>query len=205
MTNYDFKSIFIMLIFLVEGLSPVLGLSLIALELNIKKWILKSIKITLPLMGIAYFILGLNQLLHADKVQILLYSVAISLFLHYLQKRNPDKNAQVLGIVLIVTHIFTQYWEIPLFILAHLGHPAFGYHGSIDQVYLLLVFYLGLRFTKKTIEMKDLILLLIPLIVTTLVFYSNPIAFTYVTPAYFLVRCISCICIGKFFLDRRLP
>ena len=204
MTNFDFKPFFIMLIFIVEGLSPVLGLSLIVLQTNLKKWVLKLIKIALPLMGITYFLLGLNKLLYVDKVQILLYSVTISLFLHFLQKRNPDKNAKVLGIVLIVTHIFVQYWEIPHFVMAHLGSAVFGYHGSIDQVYLILVFYLGLRFTQKTIDKGDILLLSIPLIFTTAVFISNPTSFTYVTPTYFLVRCTSCFCVGKFFLKRRL-
>lgn len=204
MINFDFKPFFITLIFIVEGLSPVLGLSLIVLEINLKKRVLKVIKIALPLMGIIYFLLGLNRLLYVDKVQILLYSISISMFLHFLQKRNPDKNAKVLGIVLIVTHIFVQYWEIPHFIMAHLGSTVFGYHGSIDQIYLILVFYLGIQFTQKRIDTGDILLLSIPLIFTTAVFISNPVSFTYVTPLYFLVRCTSCFCIGKFFLRRRI-
>lgn len=204
MISSDFKPFFITLIFIVEGLSPVLGLSLIVLEINLKKWVLKVIKIALPLMGIIYFLLGLNRLLYADKVQIFLYSISISMFLHFLQKRNPDKNAKVLGIVLIVTHIFVQYWEIPHFIMAHLGSTVFSYHGSIDQIYLILVFYLGLKFTQRKIDKWDILLLSTPLIFTTAVFISNPISFTYVTPTYFLVRCTSCFCVGKFFLRRGL-
>ena len=156
MIRFDFISIFWTIIFIVGGLSPVLGLSLFILDVDIKKRLLTFIKLTFYTMGITYFLLGqLNSSLFIDNEQILLYSIAISLFLHFLQIKNPDKNKEVLGLTLIVTYVFFQYWEVPLFIMAHLGIPPFTYHGSIDQAYLILVFYIALRFTNKVIDKID--------------------------------------------------
>ena len=203
MNPFEFKPILWTIIFLVEGLSPVVGLIIIAFEVDVKKWLLTFIKNMLTIIGTTYMLLGImNSNLFPDKEQLILYSVSICLFLHYLQIKNPDKTAKVLGIVLIVTHLFNQYWEIPLFILAHLGIPPFEYHGSIDQIYLLLVFYVALRFANIKIAKKDIVLLSIPLLTTTLAFVSNPVAFQYVTPLWFLVRCLSCFCLGKFFVER---
>jgi len=187
----------------VQGFSPVIGLSLILLEIPIKKWYLTFIKIALPTLGIVYCILGqiISNSAFPDYWQILLYSIAVSLFLHLLERKNPDKTTKVLGIVLIVTHLFSQYWEIPLFIIVHLGLLGYGYLGSVDQLYLVLVFYLALRFSNISIAKKDLIILSIPLIFSTLAFYFYPIIISYVSPLWFLARLISCICLGVFFLE----
>jgi len=205
MSTHESQSLFLTIIFLVEGFSPVLGLYIIAFGVDVKNWVLTIIKTSLPIMGIVYFTLGIiRSPTYSVNEQFLLYSITISIFLHFLQIKNPDKPANVLGITLIVTHLFSQFWEFPLFIMAHLGVPPFTYHGSIDQIYFLLVFYLGLRFTDKIIEKRDIIILAIPLIATTLTFISNPVAFQHMTPIWFLVRCLSCLCLGKFFLDRRV-
>jgi len=185
-----------------QGLSPVLGLFIILFEFNIKKWILTFIKTVLPTIGIAYCILGqISNPAYPDYWQFLLYSTAISVFLHFLQARNPDNNTKVLGLVLIVSHLFSQYWEIPIFIMAHLG-LLYGYLGSIDQLYLILVFYLALRFSNISIAKRDLITLSIPLVFTTLAFYFYPVIISYVSPLWFFARLLSCFCLGKFFIER---
>ena len=186
-----------------QDLSPVAGLLVINLEVNVKKWFLTFIKTVLPIIGISYCILGqISNPAYPDYWQFLLYSIAISVFIHFLQVRNPDKPTKVLGISLIVASLFSQYWEVPLFIFAHLGFPFFEYLGSIDQAYFLLVFWLALKFMNISIAKKDLRILSAPLILTIIAFYSNPIVFTYVTPLWFLVRCFSCLCLGKFFIER---
>lgn len=205
MTPHELQIFIWTCIFLLLGFLPVLGLILLVSDIKVEKWFLKIIKYVLLIMGITYFILGLiNKSIFPDNEQIILYSITISLFLHFLEIKNPSKATEVLGIVFIVTHLFSQYWEIPLFIMAHLGSSAFGYHGSIDQLYLLLVFYLALRFTDKTIDKRAIVILTIPLLSTTLAFISKPVAMQYVTPLWFLVRCLSCFCLGKFFLERRV-
>ena len=186
-----------------QGISPVLGLLVINLEVNVKKWFLTFIKTVLPITGISYCILGqISNPAYSDYWQFLLYSIVISIFIHFLQVRNPDKPTKVLGLVLIVAPLFSQYWEIPLFMLAHLGVSCFEYLGSIDQAYFLLVFWLALKFMNISIAKRDLIILSAPLILTTITFYSNPVVFNYVTPLWFLVRCFSCLCLGKFFIER---
>ena len=201
----DFDFVFWTIIFIVGGLSPVLGLSLFVTEFNIKKRYLTFIKRSLPTMGITYFILGLiNNSLFKDNEQILIYSIAISLLLHFLQSKNPGKDKEALAQTLIVTYIFFQYWEVPLFIMAHLNIPPFTYHGSIDQAYLILVSFISLKFTEKTIDKIDLALLSIPLLATTIAFIWEPVAMSYVDPLYFIVRSLSCFCLGKFFIRRRL-
>jgi len=156
----------------------------------------------LPTIGIAYCILGqISNPAYPDYWQFLLYSTAISVFLHFLQARNPDNNTKVLGLVLIVSHLFSQYWEIPIFIMAHLG-LLYGYLGSIDQLYLILVFYLALRFSNISIAKRDLITLSIPLVFTTLAFYFYPVIISYVSPLWFFARLLSCFCLGKFFIER---
>jgi len=203
--HFDFQSVFWAIIFIVGGLSPVFGLSLFVIELDLKKQFLTFIKYALSIMGITYYILGnINSSLFINNEQILIYSIVIPLFLHFLQLKNPDKNKEVLGLTLILTHIFSQYWEVPLFIMAHFKIPPFTYHGSIDQAYLILVFYTALKFTKKAIDKIDIVLLLIPLLATTIAFIWEPVAMTYVDPLYFIVRCLSCFCLGKFFIRRRL-
>jgi len=154
-------------------------------------------------MGITYYILG--QILNPpfpDSPQVLLYSLTISLFLHFLDKKNPDKTTRVLGIVLIVTHLFSQFWEIPMFIMGHLEIMGYVYLGSIDQLYLILVFYLALRFCNISIAKKDLIILLTPIIFTTIAFIFDSVIYTSVPPLWFFSRCLSCFCLGKFILDR---
>ena len=133
--------IFQTIIFIVQGLSPVVGMSIILLNISIKKWYLTFIKTVLATIGITYFILGFtSKHMFPDYWQVLLYSITISLFTHFLQRKNPDKNTNVLGIVLIVTHLFSQFWEIPMFIMGHLEIMGYVYLGSIDQLYLILVF-----------------------------------------------------------------
>jgi len=191
--------------FMLHGLLPVAGLLIILFEVNVKEWYLNFIKTVLPFAGIAYCILGqISNPPFPDYWQFLLYSFTISILLHFLQKKNPYKNTKVLGIVLIITHLFSQYWEIPLFIIVHLGLLGYGYLGSVDQLYLILVFYLALRFSNISIAKKDLITLSIPLISTSLAFYFYPVVISYVSPLWFLVRLISCFCLGKFFVERSI-
>lgn len=190
---------------IVQGLSPIAGLLIILIEVRVKEWYLNFIKVVLPALGIAYCILGLiSNPTFPDYWQVLLYGLTVSLFLHLLQRKNPDKNAKVLGIVLIVTHLFSQYWEIPMFIIVHLGlfGYGYGYLGSIDQLYLILVFYLALRFSNISIAKKDLILLSAPIMFSTLAFFFYPVMISYVSTLWFLVRCFSCFCLGKFFVER---
>jgi len=191
--------------FMAQGLSPVIGLSIILLEIPIKKWFINFIKTVLSMTGIAYFILGqISSPPFPDPWQLLLYSLTVSIFLHFLDIRNPDKTTKVLGVVLIVAHLFSQWWEIPMFIIVHLGlfGYGYGYLGSIDQLYLILVFYLALRLSNISIAKKDLMLLSAPIIFSTLAFCLNPIMISYVTPTWFFARCLSCFCLGKFFLER---
>ena len=157
----------------------------------------------LPTMGIAYCILGqISNPAFPDYWQIFLYSIAVSLFLHFLQRKYPDKNAKVLGVVLIVNHLFSQYWEVPIFIMVHIGMLGIGYLGSIDQLYLILVFYIALRFSNISIAKGDLIILLTPLVFTTITYLLDPVIYSYVPPQWFIVRCVNCFCLGKFFLER---
>ena len=157
----------------------------------------------LPIMGIAYCILGqIFSPAFPDYWQIFLYSLAVSFFLHFLQRKYPDKNAKVLGVVLIINHLFSQYWEVPIFIMVHIGMLGIGYLGSIDQLYLILVFYIALRFSNIYISKRDLIILLTPLVFTTITYILDPVIYSYVPPQWFIVRCINCFCLGKFFLER---
>jgi len=186
-----------------QGFSPVIGLSIILLEIPIKKWYLTFIKTVLPSLGIAYCISGqISHYAFPDYWQIFLYSIVISLFLHFLQRKYPDKNAKVLGVVFIVNHLFSQYWEIPFFIMVHIGILGIGYLGSIDQLYLILVFYLALKFSNISIAKGDLIILLTPLVFTTISYLLDPVIYSYVPPQWFIVRCVNCFCLGKFFLER---
>lgn len=186
-----------------QGLSPVVGIAIILMGIPIKKQVLKLIKISLALFGAIYFIVGyMNYLAVPDYWQVMLYSITISLFIHLLQGRNPDKGSKVLGVSLIVSHLFSQWWEIPLFIIVHLGLLGYGYFGSMDQLYLILVFYMALRFTNISIAKSDLILLLIPLVFTSLAFYFRPVIIYYVNPLWFFARALSCFCLGRFFIER---
>lgn len=196
-------NILFQLAIIAQGLSPVAGLLIILFEVKIKKWFLNFIKTILPIFGISYCILGqTTNPPFPDYWQILLYSLSMSVFLHLLQNRNPDKNAKVLGITLIVSHLFSQYWEIPIFIIVHLGILGYGYLGSIDQLYLVLIFYLALRFSNISIAKRDLVTLSIPLVFTTLAFYFYPVIISYVSPLWFFARFLSCFCLGKFFIER---
>lgn len=137
-----------------------------------------------------------------DYWQVMLYSIAISLFIHLFQDRNPDKGSKVIGISLIVSHLLSQWWEIPLFIIAHLGLLGYEYFSSIDQLYLITVFYMALIFTNISIAKRDLLLLLTPLVFTSLAFYFKPVIIDYVTPLWLFARILSCFCLGKFFIER---
>ena len=190
------------LVIIAQGLSPVAGLLIILSEIKVKKRLITFTKTILSIFSISYCILGqITNPPFPDYWQILLYSLSMSVFLHLLQNRNPDKNAKVLGITLIVSHLFSQYWEIPIFIMAHLG-LLYGYLGSIDQLYLILVFYRALRFSNISIAKRDLITLSIPLVFTTLAFYFYPVIISYVSPLWFFARLLSCFCLGKFFIER---
>jgi len=180
-----------------------LGVLIILLEVPIRKEYLTFIKVGLPILGITYFVLGLiSSSIFLDNIQFIIYSLAISIFLHALQNRNPEINTKVLGLTLMMTNLFSQYWEAPLFAYAHLGLPGFKYLGSMDQIYLLLVFYLTLKFANISMDIGTVLYLSIPLIATILVFMYRPVIIYYVDPLWFTVRCISCFCLGKVFIER---
>jgi len=193
-------------VIIAQGIFPVLGLFIILFEVNVKKRFMTVIKIVFPTIGIVYCVLEqLSNPAYSVYWQFPLYGIAISVFLHFLQARNPDNNTKVLGLTLIVAHLFSQYWEIPIFIMVHLGFLD-GYLGSIDQLYLILVFYLALRFSNISIAKRDLMILSTPLIFTTLAYYLalnfNPVVMSYVPYLWFYARFISCFCLGKFFIER---
>lgn len=203
MIDYETYSVFWTLLNIVQGFSPVVGMSILLLEIRSNAWFLKFVKTSLFIAGIGYFIVGkMASPKFPVTEQVFLYCITVSVFIHFLMIKNPDKTDKVLGVTLIVANLFSQYWEIPLFILAHLGVSCFEYLGSIDQAYLLLIFCLAIKFTNISISKKDIMILSAPLIFTTLAFYSNPIVFIYMTPLWYLVRCFSCLCLGKFFIQR---
>ena len=191
-----------------QGILPVLGLFIILFEVNVKKWFLTIIKIVLPTIGIVYCALEqISNPAYPVYWQFLVYSIAISVFLHFLQARNPDNNTKVLGLTLIVAHLFSQYWEIPIFIAGHLGVLGAVYTSSFDQLYLILVFYLAIKYANIMVNRKTITYLLIPIIYSAIAVYvlpgkiQTPFGYVNVMPGY-TARCVSCFFLGKAFVDR---
>lgn len=160
------------------------------------------IKLFVPIIGILYFILGqIARPPYPCHDLVLFYSLVMPIFIHFSQLKNPDKVTKVLGISLMVSHLFSQYWEIPIFIAGHLNILGAKYLGSIDQMYLILVFYLTLKFANTSIDNKTIIYLSIPLLFSSIALHILPLGEPQM-PLGYIVRGVSCYCLGKVFIDR---
>lgn len=204
MTPYEIRVFFWNLIFIVQNLLPVVGLLIIVLEVKIRKEFLNFIKIIVPVSGIFYFLVGQTGIpIFPCHNLYLFYSLIIPLFLHFLQFRNPDNPTNVLGVFLMVSHLFSQYWEIPVFIAGHLNVLGAEYLGSIDQIYLILVLYLAIKYANISIDKETILYLSVPLIFSAIALYILPIGKPQM-PLGYLVRGLSCFCLGKVFVDRSI-
>lgn len=188
--------------FIFQGVLPILGLIIIILKVKFETWLLTFIKIIVPISGIFYFVLGQRATpQYPCHNLILFYSLVMSIFLHFLQIKNPDKTTKVLGIFLMVSHLFSQYWEIPVFIAGHLNILGAKYLGSIDQLYLILIFYLTSYFTNISVDRETIMYLSIPLVFSAIALHVLPIGKPQM-PLGYIVRSVSCFCLGKVFIDR---
>lgn len=187
--------------FIFQGFLPVLGLLIFVFEVKVEKRFLTLIKILIPIAGTSYFLLGEVTRSYPCHNLILFYSLAMTVFLHFLQLKNPDKTTKVLGVFLMVSHLFSQYWEIPVFIAGHLNILGAKYLGSIDQIYLILVFYLALKYANISVDNKTILYLSIPLIFSAIALHILPIGNPQM-PLGYIVRGVSCFCLGKVFIDR---
>lgn len=202
MTPWEIHYFFFAVMFIVQGSLPVLGLIIILLKVKVETWFLTFIKIVLPIAGISYFVLGRRVTPgYPCNSLILFYSLILSLFLYFLQRRNPDKPTKVLGVFLMVSHLFSQYWEIPSFIAGHLNILGAKYLGSIDQLYLILVFYLAIKYANISIDGHVLLDLLTPLLFSTIALFLIPIG-TPGMPLGYFVRGVSCLFLSKVFIER---
>lgn len=202
MSPYRFHYFLWALIFIVQNLLPVIGLLVLVLKVKVGKEFLTFIKYIIPIVGMIYFILGQRvEPAYPCHDIYLFYSLVIPLFLHFFQIRNPDKKTEVLGVFLMVSHLFSQYWEIPVFIAGHLNILGAKYLGSIDQIYLILVFYLAIKYANISIDGHVFLDLLIPIIFSALALYLVPIGNPQMPLGYF-VRGTSCFFLGKVFIER---
>ena len=202
MTPYETFHFFFAFIFIFQGILPVVGFLILVSKFKIEKEFLTIIKFIIPLVGLIYFMLGQRASPpYPCNDLVLFYSMVIPLFLHFFQIRNPEKPTKVQGIVLIVSHLFSQYWEIPVFIAGHLNILGAKYLGSIDQLYLILVFYLAIKYANISIDGHVLLDLLTPLFFSTIALFLIPIGEQQMPIGYF-VRGISCLFLGKVFIER---
>jgi len=202
MTTLEFRNFLWALIFIVQNLLPVIGLLVIILKVKVGKGFLTFLKIMIPIVGIIYFVMGRRPSAGYPCNDIyLFYSLVIPLFLHFFQMRNPDNITKVLGIFLMVSHLFSQYWEIPVFIAGHLNILGAKYLGSIDQLYLILVFYLAIKYANISMDGHVFLDLVTPLFFSTIALFLIPIGSPQMPVGYF-VRGISCLFLSKVFIER---
>lgn len=202
MSPLEFHKFLWALIFIVQNLLPVIGLLVIILKVKVGKGFLTFLKFMIPIVGIIYFIMGRRSSPGYPCNDIyLFYSLVIPLFLHFFQMRNPDKMTKVLGIFLMVSHLFSQYWEIPVFVAGHLNILGAKYLGSIDQLYLILVFYLAIKYSNISIDGYVLLDLLTPMFFSVIALFLAPIGNPQMPLGYF-VRGISCLFLSKVFIER---
>lgn len=202
MTPYEIQSFLWTFMFIFQGLLPIFGILIFIYQIKPGKTLLNMITFFVPIIGILYFILGqIVRPLYPCHDLVLFYSLVMPLFLHFSQLKNPDKMAKVLGIFLMVSYLFSQYWEIPVFIAGHLNILGAKYLGSIDQMYLILVFYLTLKFANTSIDNKTIMYLSIPLLFSSIALHILPLGEPQM-PLGYIVRGVSCFCLGKVFIDR---
>lgn len=202
MTPWEIHYFFFAFMFIFQGILPVVGFLILVSKFKIEKEFLTIIKLIIPMVGLIYFMLGQRASLpYPCNVLVLFYSFIMSLFLHFFQIRNPEKPTKVLGIFLMVSHLFSQYWEIPVFIAGHLNILGAKYLGSIDQLYLILVFYLAIKYANISIDGHVFLDLLTPLFFSTITLFLIPIG-TPQMPIGYIVRSISCFFLGKVFIER---
>lgn len=193
-------------VYFLVGMLPVFGLLLQYIPLNGKKWFyLATASILSLILGFYlptpyYSPSGNTEYYYVPKHLYIVYGIFLGLVLcGFVLKYGYTFFGKLLGLSFLLTHVSTEYWEIPVFVYGHLGLFGKHYAGSINQVYLIASFCLLIYFSKFIFNKKSIAILIAPVLTSFIVITLYP-EVTYTGSIWLIARFVTYVCLGLAFL-----
>lgn len=191
------------MIYFLVGMLPAFGLCLQYIKLKGRKWFVTVTILVILLIFIFYVFAPYNPptnnptiAYYPPKILYVSYGLFFeTVLIAFVWKYGFSDFGKLLGLSLLLTHVVTEYWEIPIFVFGHLGLFGKYYAGSINQIYLIVSFVLLTYFSKFSFNKKSVLTLLIPIIVSFVIVSQYP-DIIYCSSIWIIPRVVTYVCLG---------
>ena len=190
--------------YFIFGMFPIVGLVLQYIKLEGKSWLYAF------LVGVATCVVGFHLAApwytdYPVKVLYLTYGAFMLVAATLLSKKTEFLQVNwALGITLLLTFIVSEWWEWGTFIYGHLGLFGKEYFGSIEQIYVIVIFFVLVMYSRVQWSRFKITLLLIPIVVSLLVIAAYP-SEIYSKNVWFIPRIVTYLCLGYVFVHGGTP
>jgi len=182
------------------GMFPVLGLLLQYIPLNGRKWYYTFAISFTAVISLFFCVAPYTEAKYPVKYLYLIYGAYFLVVLTcFVKKHGYSYFNKLLGITFILAYVTSEWWEIPVFVCGHLGWLGKTYEGSINQIYLILAFYLLIKYSKFSFNARALTLMAISLVIASLIQVLFPL-YEFSSSYWMIARVAAYICLGAAFL-----